>query len=134
VGDAEVHPWLVDACQDADASSPETPPDVDVMQTFWIKAISMIVGSCLLGAWVSRLVNQGKAAWWWAAFPAILSGAIWGWMARQKVSLVHASVIYDVTMASTYVVSLWLLGEAVTPMQVLGIVLAVAGVGIMGWT
>lgn len=55
-------------------------------------------------------------------------------MARQKVNLVHASVLYDVTMASTYVVSLWMLGEPVTPLQVLGIALAVAGVGIMGWT
>lgn len=101
---------------------------------FWSKLIFLVVGSATAGAIISKAINAGSIAWYWAVSTSILSGLAWGWIAKNKdISLVYASVLYDVLYAITYVVFLAYAGEKITTMQAVGIGISILGVAIAGW-
>lgn len=100
----------------------------------WFKIIFLIVGSATIGALISKGINSGNIPWYWAVSTSILSGLTWGWMAKNKdISLVYASVLYDVLYAITYVIFLAVAGEKITTMQAIGVGISILGVAIAGW-
>lgn len=97
-------------------------------QAFWFRAVLGVVGVSILGAALSKKVAQGTLPWYATVLLGPLAGLVWGWMASQKdVSLVYASIVYDVATTLTYVVYFSVLGERLTPLQWLGVVLSVFG-------
>lgn len=104
------------------------------MNSFWPLAVLAIVSTATVGAAISKHINEGTLAWYWAIAGSVLSGLAWGWIARQKnVSLVYASVLYDVLYALTYVGFLALAGEKITVNQAVGIGLSILGIAVAGW-
>ena len=100
----------------------------------WLKLIFLVVGSATAGAIVSKAINEGTISWYWAVSTSVLSGLSWGWIAKNKdISLVYASVLYDVLYAITYVVFLAYAGEKITTMQAVGVGISILGVAIAGW-
>ncbi len=100
----------------------------------WLKFVGLVVGSATIGAFISKAINAGAISWYWAVSTSVLSGLTWGWIAKNKdVSLVYASVLYDVLYAITYVVFLAIAGEKITTWQAIGIGMSIAGVAIAGW-
>ena len=100
---------------------------------FWARAVAAIMVVSTVGAVTSRHINQGNIGWYWAMVMSLASGLVWGWMARKPVSLIYASVVYDVVYALTYVVCLALLGERLTLIQGVGVALAIVGMVLAGW-
>lgn len=100
----------------------------------WFKLVFIVVGSAAIGAAVSKAINVGSIAWYWAVATSVLAGLAWGWIAKNKdISLVYASVLYDVLYAITYVVFLAYAGEKITTMQAVGVGISILGVAIAGW-
>lgn len=103
------------------------------MVDFWLKAVLAIIATATLGAGISKGINTGIMSWYWAVVSAMVSGLTWGWIARHKdVSLVYASVVYDVLYALTYVVFLACAGEKLTAYQVAGVGLSLLGMVVAG--
>lgn len=101
---------------------------------FTFKAAIAVVCAGLVGAFVSKGINQGAIGWYWAILTAVLSGAVWGWMARQRgMSLIYSSILYDVVYAVTYVLALAAFGEGMTWVQAVGVGLAILGTVLTGW-
>lgn len=65
---------------------------------------------------------------------AAASGGVWGWMSRHPISLVYASIVYDVVYAMAYVIGLTLLGDKVSYIQWIGIFVSILGVVLVGWS
>ena len=101
---------------------------------FWTKAVASLLAIGMIGALVSKGINHGKIGWYWAMVIAAASGAVWGWISRHPVSLVYASIVYDVVYALAYVIGLALLGDKVTPVQWLGVLVSILGVLLVGWS
>lgn len=101
---------------------------------FWPYAILAIVTTALAGAAISKAINLGALPWYAAVAGSVLSGLAWGFIAKNKqVSLVYASVLYDVLYALTYVLFLAATGEKLTPYQVAGVSLSILGIAVAGW-
>lgn len=101
---------------------------------FWLKIIFLIISSATAGAFISKAINEGSIPWYWAISTSVLSGLVWGWIAKNRdISLVYMSVLYDVLYAITYVVFLAIAGEKITTMQAVGVGISILGVAIAGW-
>lgn len=85
------------------------------------------------GGYVTKLINRSAAPVWAAMVPSVLSGLLWGFMARQQtgLSLSLLSIMYDITYAISYVVVFVMMGDKLTPLQVLGFFVALSGVAMM---
>lgn len=95
---------------------------------FWSKAVAALLAIGIVGSFVSKGINHGRIGWYWAMVVSAASGAVWGWMSRHPVSLVCASIVYDVVYAGAYVLGLTLLGDKMSLMQWIGVVVSVVGV------
>lgn len=102
--------------------------------TFWMKAIAALLSIGMVGSVVTKSINQGKIGWYWAMLVAAASGGVWGWMSRYPISLVHASIVYDVVYSMAYVIGLSLLGDKINGVQWLGIFVSILGVIMVGWS
>jgi hypothetical protein len=71
--------------------------------------VSVMVRTEVVGAWASIAVGQ-------------LSVVIWAFQARShSMSLVQASVLFDVVYTASWFTAYWVFGEAITPVQVGGL-------------
>lgn len=91
-----------------------------------------IIAASAIGGVLSRQIDKGEWPWWTAIFSAALSGMVWGLMCRYTQSLVLASLLYDVVATLTYTAVFLVGGERLTPIQSVGVVLALIGVGMVG--
>ena len=99
---------------------------------FWFKSAFALSLVGLLGSRISKGINSGELMSYWYVIVSIMSGCVWVWMTRQKVSLVYASMFYDAVYAVSYMLGFWLLGETITWVQLFGIFLAMLGVALIG--
>lgn len=102
------------------------------MLPFWIKSGFALFLVGLLGARISKGINLGELLPYWYVIVSIMSGCVWVWMTRAKVNLIYASMFYDAIYATSYLIGFWLLGESITYVQLVGIVLAIVGVALIG--
>lgn len=101
---------------------------------FWLKSITGIVFIAAFGAWASKRINDGEIPWYTAAAMALPASLLWGWMARHKdVSLIYSSLVYDVVYTLSYTGCFVLLGERMTPLQWVGVTMAIVGTVMAGW-
>lgn len=94
---------------------------------FTLKFIPLVAAGSVLGAYLSKQSNLGKAPWYSSVIPSVLLSLVWGWMTLAKVPLVYASILYDVTVAVTFFLVFALMGEHIGWLQVLGLFFAILG-------
>ena len=83
------------------------------------------------GGYITKLINRGVVPIWAAIFPSLASGLLWGLMSRTSTNLSLLSAIFDVLYTASYVVAFVLLGDRLTPLQVAGFLVSLAGVAMM---
>lgn len=99
---------------------------------YWARAITAIIIIGIVNSWVSRAINVGRIGPTAMMPVALASGAVWGWMSRGAASLALASTVYDIVYAVAYIAGLATMGVPVTPIQLLGVGISVAGIVVMG--
>lgn len=101
------------------------------MKLLGLVFLLIIVG--LGGGYLTKLINKGTAPVWSAMVPSVLSGLLWGFMAKQQTSLSLSllSIIYDITYAVSYVAVFVAMGDRLSLLQVCGFVIALSGVTMM---
>jgi len=85
----------------------------------------------VLGAHITKKVQSGMWPIWATIGPSILSGMLWGWIARRSQSLSLMSVLFDVIYTAAFVFGFFLLGDRLTPLQVVGFIVSLIGVAMM---
>jgi len=85
----------------------------------------------VLGAHITKKVQSGTWPMWSTIGPSILSGMLWGWIAQRSKSLSLMSVMFDVIYTAAFVFGFYLLGDRLTPLQVVGFIVSLIGVAMM---
>ena len=101
------------------------------MSWVWVVATLAVCASSFLGALVSKGVNTGLLPWYSPIGTAILAGTAWGWIVKQRVTLVHVSIFYDVVVNLVYISTFVWLGDRLTFTQMCGAALSITGVILM---
>lgn len=101
------------------------------MRLLGLFALLIFVG--LGGGYVTKLINRSAAPVWTAMVPSVLSGLLWGFMARQQTSLSLSllSIMYDITYAVSYVVVFVVMGDRLSPIQLCGFGVSLLGIAMM---
>lgn len=98
----------------------------------WITFSISLVLVGLFGALLSKKINQDELPWYTAIIPSIISGGVWGFFVRNKgINLSYASAIFDVIYTASYVMGFVLLGDRLTPIQILGFLISSFGIALM---
>ena len=85
----------------------------------------------VFGAHITKKVQVGSLPIWATIGPSIVSGTLWGWIARRSESLSLMSVLFDIIYTSAFVFGFFLLGEKLTPLQIAGFVVSLVGIAMM---
>lgn len=85
----------------------------------------------VVGAHVTKKVQVGSLPMWSTIGPSIISGTLWGWIARRSQSLSLMSVLFDIIYTAAFVFGFFLLGERLTPLQLAGFAVSLVGIAMM---
>lgn len=101
------------------------------MRLWLLIFLLIIVG--LIGGCLTKLINKGVVPAWAAVMPSVLSGILWGFMAKQQttLSLSFLSMIYDVTYAASFVAVFVMMGDRLSFIQACGFAVSLLGVVMM---
>lgn len=94
---------------------------------FWITFVCSLFMIGCIGAKISKEIQLGNISSYWYIFVSIMSGLVWAWLTKYSANLIQASMVYDVLYALSFVVAFKLLGEPVTTVQTIGIVICLIG-------
>ena len=92
--------------------------------------IFLIIASAACG-YASHLISLNKLNTLWAIPFSMIIGYLWGRMVKLGYQLSYISILYDVITSITYLLTFYMLGDRLKPMQILGVVIAIAGVVII---
>lgn len=85
----------------------------------------------VVGAYVTKKVQGGILPVWAPIGPSIVSGILWGFIAKASNNLSLMSVLVDVVYTAAFVFGFFLLGDRLTPLQIVGFVISLIGVAMM---
>jgi drug/metabolite transporter (DMT)-like permease len=85
----------------------------------------------VIGAHITKKVQNDLLPIWSTIGPSIVSGLLWGWIAKRSQSLSLMSVLFDIIYTSAFVFGFFLLGEKLTPFQIVGFAVSLAGIAMM---
>lgn len=85
----------------------------------------------VVGAHITKKIQVGSFPIWATIGPSIVSGALWGWIARRSQSLSLMSVLFDIIYTAAFVFGFFLLGERLTFFQVAGFAISLIGIAMM---
>jgi len=84
-----------------------------------------------MGALITKKVQCGLLPVWAPIGPSIVSGLLWGYIAKNSQNLSLMSVLVDVIYTAAFVIGFVILGDRLTPLQVAGFVVSLLGVAMM---
>jgi len=85
----------------------------------------------VIGAFITKKVQSGILPIWSAIGPSIISGLLWGYIARRSHSLSLMSVLVDVIYTAAFVIGFIILGDRLTYLQIVGFLISLVGVAMM---
>jgi drug/metabolite transporter (DMT)-like permease len=85
----------------------------------------------VIGAFITKKVQVGVFPIWATIGPSIISGILWGLIAKRSHNLSLMSVLVDVIYTAAFVFGFFLLGDRLTPLQLTGFVISLIGVAMM---
>lgn len=85
----------------------------------------------VIGAFVTKKVQAELLPIWAPVGPSIVSGILWGLIAKRSHNLSLMSVLVDVIYTAAFVFGFFLLGDRLTPLQLAGFVVSLIGVAMM---
>jgi drug/metabolite transporter (DMT)-like permease len=85
----------------------------------------------VIGAFITKKVQSGVWPVWSPVGPSIVSGILWGLIAKRSNNLSLMSVLVDVIYTAAFVFGFFLLGDRLTPLQLVGFVISLIGVAMM---
>jgi len=85
----------------------------------------------VVGAYVTKKVQGGTFPVWATVGPSLVSGLLWGAIAKRSLNLSLMSVLVDVVYTAAFVIGFVILGDRLTPLQIAGFVVALLGVAMM---
>lgn len=85
----------------------------------------------VIGAFITKKVQGGIFPLWTTIGPSIVSGILWGMIAKRSTNLSLMSVLVDVIYTAAFVFGFFLLGERLTPLQIIGFIISLVGVAMM---
>jgi drug/metabolite transporter (DMT)-like permease len=98
-------------------------------------ALIALVAIGFLGAFLSQQSRAGELHWSVMYVTAFLSSSVWIYLARfSSMPLVWASCLYDVVYCLAFFLGFLLLGERVSWIQGVGLVLLVLGLGLVSYS
>jgi len=85
----------------------------------------------VFGAYITKKVQHGILPIWSPIGPSMVSGFLWGWIAKRSHSLSLMSVLFDIIYTAAFVFGFFLLGEKLTPLQLAGFAVSLVGIAMM---
>jgi multidrug transporter EmrE-like cation transporter len=99
-------------------------------ETTLVTSALVLIG--ILGAYLSRQVRADELHWSAMYITTFLSSSVWIYLTRvSSLSLVWASCLYDVVYCLAFFLGFLLLGERVSWIQAVGVVLLLAGMSLV---
>lgn len=98
---------------------------------FWIKISVFIVINSFIGAYLSKLIKNQNIPWYCTAITGAIAGLIWGYMILSDKDLIYLSVLINVLNSITYISLFLILGDKITEVQIVGIIMSVLGVALI---
>lgn len=96
-----------------------------------LKLVGILVCTGIFGAYLSKRINQGSLPIWWTIIPSLITGFTWGNMVKKHNNLSYLSALFDVVYTAAYVLGFVILGDRLTPMQIVGFIISMIGVALM---
>jgi hypothetical protein len=98
---------------------------------FWIKISLFIFINSFIGAYLSKLIKDQTIPWYCTVITGAISGLIWGYMTTSNKNMIYLSVVFDVLTALTYISVFLILGDKLTEVQIIGIIMSVLGIALI---
>jgi hypothetical protein len=87
-----------------------------------VVTVAALIIAGVLGARVSVAVRAGEIGAWASVAIGQMSVIIWALQARShSMTLVQASVLFDVVYTASWFTAYWVFGESITPVQLGGL-------------
>ena len=85
----------------------------------------------VIGAYITKKVQSDVLPVWAPIGPSIISGVLWGLIAKRSHNLSLMSVLVDVIYTAAFVFGFFVLGDRLTPLQIVGFIISIIGVAMM---
>ena len=85
----------------------------------------------VIGAYITKKVQSDVLPIWAPIGPSIISGILWGLIAKRSHNLSLMSVLVDVIYTAAFVFGFFVLGDRLTPLQIVGFIVSIIGVAMM---
>lgn len=85
----------------------------------------------VIGAYITKKVQSDVLPIWAPIGPSIISGVLWGLIAKRSHNLSLMSVLVDVIYTAAFVFGFFVLGDRLTPLQIVGFIISIIGVAMM---
>ena len=85
----------------------------------------------VIGAFITKKVQGNFFPVWAPIGPSIISGILWGMIAKKSHNLSLMSVLVDVIYTAAFVFGFFLLGDRLTTFQLAGFIISLVGVAMM---
>ena len=85
----------------------------------------------VIGAYITKKVQSDVLPVWAPIGPSIISGVLWGLIAKRSHNLSLMSVLVDVIYTAAFVFGFFVLGDRLTPLQIVGFIVSIIGVAMM---
>ena len=85
----------------------------------------------LTGSAIARGISHKIIPWWCPVFTSVAASLLWGWTSRTASDLPWASAVFNVVSMSGFMIGCVMLGDKLSPSQITGLLLTLAGIGLM---
>jgi drug/metabolite transporter (DMT)-like permease len=96
---------------------------------FWPIIPLFLIG--LFGAWLAKQISNGNLPWWLPIIPSVCTGLLWGWVSKRSKDLSLATITFDIVYATAFLTGFFILGDRLSSLQILGVILSLIGVALM---
>jgi drug/metabolite transporter (DMT)-like permease len=82
-------------------------------------------------AFTINKINKVGASVFWILIPNLFTGLLWSQVSKLPYKLSFLAIAFDIFYSTSYVIALFLMGEELTLIQILGFFIAFCGVYLM---
>jgi len=90
--------------------------------------------SCLAGSWVCAQITHGKISIWYGLLSGLINTSLWIFILKySRINLIGLSAWFDAVTAFGYFVGFIILGQPVTFIQIVGMILLILGLVLINY-